>query len=297
MALNLTELSAELEAAVEQSAPVVVAVQGRGRTPASGVVWRDGVIVTSEHALRQDEEVAVTLPDGQGSVAKLAGRDPGTDLAVLRFAGGHAPARKELQPPRPGQVVLALGRSPNSGVNAAMGIVSAMSGPWRTWRGGQMDAYVRLDVRLFPGSSGGPVVTIAGGVIGVSTGVLSRVAPLAVPVATVDRVVDDILAKGRVSRGFLGVGLQPVRVPEPLRPHAEASAGVIVLSVEPGGPAERAGVVIGDVLLVLNGHSVEDIEDVQAALDGQSIGKSISVRLLRGGQPVSIEITVGERRA
>jgi S1-C subfamily serine protease len=297
MALNLSALSAELVAAVEQSSPMVVAVQGRGRTPASGVVWREGVIVTSEHALRQDEEVAVTLPDGQGATARLAGRDPGTDLAVLRFAGSFAPAPQEAQSPKAGQVILALGRSPNSGVNAAMGIVSAVSGPWRTWRGGQMDAYLRLDVRLFPGSSGGPVITTGGSVIGVSTGVLSRVAPLAVPVATVNRVVDDILAKGRVSRGFLGVGLQPVRVPEPLRSHAGASAGVIVLSVEPDGPADRAGVVIGDVLLVLNGRAVEDIEDVQAALDGQVIGKNIAVRLLRGGQPVSIEITVGERRA
>ncbi|MEO8658847.1 MAG: S1C family serine protease [Bryobacteraceae bacterium] len=296
MQLNLTALSAELESAVENAGTMVVAVHGRTRTPSSGVFWRDGVIVTNEHSLKREDEVALTLPDGSQGTATLAGRDPGTDLAVLKTTAKGV-AAKTGAPPKAGHLVLALGRSPNSGVNAAMGIVSAVSGPWRTWRGGQMDAYVRLDVTLFAGSWGGPVVTPEGVVIGVSTGVLSRVAPLAVPTATVDRVVDDLLSKGRVSRGFLGVGLQPVRVPEALRLHAGSDSGVIVLSVEPGGPADSAGVFIGDVLVSLNGQTLADIDDVQTALDGGTIGKQMTVKVLRGGQPVEFAVTVGERRA
>lgn len=297
MQLNLAALSAELESAVEQASPIVVASEGRARTPASGVVWREGVIVTNEHSLRREDEVAVTLPDGTQTKARLAGRDPGTDLAVLRTDSKLTVARLAATAPKPGHVILALGRSPNSGVNAAMGIVSAVSGPWRTWRGGQLDAYIRLDVRLFAGSWGGPIITPDGIVIGVSSGALSRVAALAVPVATVNRVVDDILSKGRVSRGFLGVGLQPVRVPEALRVQAGAGTGVIVLSVEPSGPADAAGILIGDVLVALNGRALEDIDDVQSALDGSTVGKQVSLKALRGGQPLEIVVTVGERRA
>ena len=189
---------------------------------------------------------------------------------------------------KPGQVVLAIGRSPDSGVNATMGIMSAVSGPWRSWRGGQIDQYLRLDLTLYPGSSGGAVVDTAGRVLGISTSALSRIAGLAVPVSTVNRVVDELLRTGHVSRGYLGLGLHPVALPD-------GSTGLIVLSAEADGPAARAGVLIGDILVALAGKGVGDTDDIQSALDSESVGKPITARIVRGGQVIELNITVGER--
>ena len=176
--------------------------RGSPRPPAvllSGVFWRPGVIVTAEHTIRREDEITVTLPDGSNAPATLAGSDPGTDLAVLK-AEFPAPLLKPAAGPIAGQIVLAIGRSQDSGVNATLGIVSAVSGDWRTWRGGRLDQYIRLDLTLYPGSSGGAVVNIAGETLGIATSALSRIAGVTIPSATIDRVVDQILARGRVSR-------------------------------------------------------------------------------------------------
>ncbi len=292
---NLAAFSAELESAVQGAERFVVAVQGQSRMPTSGIAWGDDIIVTVDHGLKHDGDVQVHLPDGRALKAAVVGHDPGTDLGVLRVSEKLEAAPRSDANLRPGHVVLTLGRSPNSGINAAMGIVSAVSGPWRTWRGGQMDAYIRLDMRLFAGSAGGAVIA-DGLVAGVASGALSRVAPLAVPVSTVQRVVSDILSTGRVSRGFLGVGLQPVRIPEALQQFSGSDTGVIVLSVEAAGPADLGGLLIGDVIVALAGSAVQDTDDVQAALGRETIGKPVSVKILRAGQAVELEVVVGERR-
>jgi S1-C subfamily serine protease len=287
---ELVALSNELAGAVEQAGSAVVGVNARPRFASSGVLWRPGVIVTAEHTIRRREEIGVTLPDGRSTSATLAGRDAGTDIAVLKLAEEGPPATKFGSPEtlKPGHVVLAIGRSADSGVNATMGVMSAVSGPWRSWRGGQIDQYLRLDLTLYPGSSGGAVVDTAGRVLGIATSALSRIAGLAVPVSTVNRVVDELLRSGHVSRGYLGLGLHPVSLPD-------GNTGLIVLSAEPKGPAASAGVLIGDIVVALAGKPVRDTDDIQTALDGQSVGKPLSARIVRGGQVIEVTITVGER--
>ena len=219
----------------------------------------------------------------------LAGSDPGTDLAVLESkAGDGAVPAGAAGAPEPGNLALAIGRSPDSGVNATMGIVSAVSGSWRTWRGGRLDHYIRLDLTMYPGSSGGLVVNTQGEAIGIATSALSRIAGLAIPASTVNRVVDEILARGRVARGYLGVGLQPVELPD----HHK---GLIVLSLEQEGPAAKAGVLIGDVLVSLDGAAVEDTDDIQTVLEGHAVGQTIEAGVVRGGTAARIGIVIGER--
>ncbi len=286
---ELVSLSNELAGAVEQAGRTVVAVNARPRFGSSGVLWRPGIVVTAEHTIRRRDEIGITLPDGRTTSATLAGRDPGTDLAVLKLAENGAPTATFTEDKlKPGQVVLAIGRSPDSGVNATMGIMSAVSGPWRSWRGGQIDQYLRLDLTLYPASSGGAVVDTAGRVLGIATSALSRIAGLTVPNSTVNRVVDELLRTGHVSRGYLGLGLHPVALPD-------GTTGLIVLSSEQDGPAGRAGVLIGDVLVALAGKSVSDTDDIQTALDGNTVGKPVTARIVRGGQVIEVNITVGER--
>jgi S1-C subfamily serine protease len=286
----LAALSDELAAAVERSGRAVVTVNARPRSASSGVHWRPGVIVTAEHTIRHEEDITIGIPGGGVAPAVLAGRDAGTDLAVLRADKLDIPAAEFSNAEiRPGALALAIGRSSDTGVNATMGVVSAVSGAFRTWRGGMIDRYVRLDVTVYPGSSGGAVVDSQGGLIGIATSGLSRIAPLAIPVSTVNRVVDALLAKGRVTRGYLGVGLQRIDLPEP------HGAGLIVLSVEPSGPSGRAGVVLGDILVALDGKPLRDTDDVQSALEPEFVGEPVKASLLRGGKPLDLAITVGER--
>ncbi len=288
MANELAALSNELAVAVDGVAKSAVAVHARPRFSSSGVFWKAGVIVTAEHAIRREDEIRVTLPDGTNAAASLVGSDPGSDLAVLKVeTEGHV-IPKAAQAPVPGNLALAIGRSEDSGVNATLGIVSAVGPAWRTWRGGRLDSYIRLDLTLYPGSVGGVVVNVAGEAIGISTSALSRIAGVAIPTPTIDRVVDEILKRGRVARGYLGVGLQPVEI-------SDHQKGLIVLSIEPAGPAAKAGVLIGDILVSLGGKSVEETEDIQAALDGRAVGSAIEAVVSRGGESRTISIAIGER--
>jgi S1-C subfamily serine protease len=263
-------------------------VHARPRFSSSGAFWRPGILVTAEHTVRREDEITVTLADGSNAAATLAGSDPGTDIAVLKVEAPGAPAVAATDDPAPGNLALALGRSEDSGINATLGIVSAVSGPWRTWRGGRLDRYIRLDLTLYPGSSGGLVLNAAGQALGIATSALSRIAGLAIPASTINRVVDEVLARGRVARGYLGVGLQPVELPD----HQK---GLIVLSLEPEGPAALAGVLIGDVLVALGGTAVSDTDDIQTVLETHGVGRAIEVQVIRGGASRSVAITIGER--
>jgi S1-C subfamily serine protease len=288
MGNELLNLSNELAGIVERAAPSVVAVHARPRFSSSGVFWRPGVIVTAEHTIRREEEITVTLPDGSSAAATLAGSDPGTDLAILKTEyQGQTPPKLTAQP-APGHLALAIGRSENSGVNATLGIVSALGPEWRTWRGGRLDRYIRLDLTMYPGSSGGLVVNTAGEAVGIASSALSRIAGVAIPASTVERVVEELLARGRVRRGYLGVGLQPVELPG----HHK---GLIVLSLEPEGPAAKGGVLIGDVLVALGGKAVEDTDDIQQALEARGVGEAIETEVVRAGERRKLAVTIGER--
>jgi S1-C subfamily serine protease len=265
MATQLASLSNEIAAAVAQAARNVVAVHARPRFSSSGVFWRPGVIVTAEHTIRREEEITVTLPDGTNVPATLAGTDPGTDIAVLKIEAATQTPGVTTGAPAPGTLALAIGRSEDSGPNATLGIISACSGEWRTWRGGRLDNYLRLDLTLYPGSDGGAVVNTAGETIGIATSALSRIAGLAIPAATLDRVVDEILARGHVARGYLGVGLQPVELPD-----------------------HHKGLIVG-------GKPVHDTDDIQLALEGRAVGQSVTLDVLRGGESRQIAVTIAER--
>lgn len=295
----LLALSNDLATAVEQAGSAVVAVNARQRMSSSGVHWRPGVVVTADHTVKREEEITVTLPDGRTVPATLAGRDLSTDLAVLKLPGVELPAAEigDASLLKVGHMVLALGRPGESGLSASLGVVSAKSGAWRTWRGGQIDQFVRLDLTLYPGFSGGPLVDASGSVVGINTSGLSRRMDLVIPASTINRVVDQLLEKGRIARGYLGLGMQPVRLPDTLKNTLNLSdtSGVIVVNVEQNGPGDQAGVLIGDVLIALDGKPVSDTGDVQAMLGPDRVGKTISAHIVRGGLSVEVAIAVGER--
>jgi S1-C subfamily serine protease len=294
----LASLSNDLAGAVEHAARAVVAIHARRRIPSSGVAWRPGVIVTANHTLARDEDIAVTLPDGNTATATLAGRDESTDLAILRIEAPSLVPAERADPTtfRVGHLVLAVGR-PGPSVTASMGIVSAVGGEWRTWQGGRIDRFVRLDLSIYDGFSGGALIEATGRVLGINTSGLTRAIALSIPASTVDRVTDQLLSNGRVQRGYLGLASQPVRIPDGLRRalQLDTDFGLVVVNVEPEGPADQAGVLLGDVLLALDGATVRDPADVLAALGPESVGKPLAARLLRGGQPVTVAITVGQR--
>ena len=297
---SLTAVSDRLVRAVQKAGRSVVALDTRRRFPSSGIWWRPGIIVTAEHAMKRDEEIGVHTAEGKAGGAVLAGRDAGTDIAVLKMENDDAgPTVAEFapdRPPDPGELILAVGRSQESGVTATLGIISAVGKPWRTWRGGRLDRYIRLDLTLYPGSSGAAVVNSDGQIIGMATSALSRLAGVAVPVSTVDRVVDEILARGHVSRSYLGVALQPVTIADQLgRLGLEGSTGLILLSVDASGPAGRAGLQIGDILAVLDGKRVQHVEEVQNALESRKPAEEIAATILRGGDRRELRVTLGEQ--
>jgi serine protease DegQ len=303
MASQLVELSNALAAATEQAAAHVVAVHSEPRGSASGVIWRSGVIVTSEHALRRDEDIRVTLADGRVAQATLVGRDPSTDLAVLKCAEAestNAIASANIGDPatlKPGSLILAVGRTRASGPVAAFGAVSLVAPERKTWTGVSLTPYVRLDISIQPTAVGGVVVDAAGKIFGVITPRFGRFGSTLTPAATVNNVVDTLLEKGRIPRGYLGVGLQPVRVPAALRQtlKREERTAAIVLEIEPDSPANKAGLMIGDIIVSLGGNNVSRLEDIHSKLHGSAIGKPFAIGFVRGGALQEAEITVAER--
>ncbi len=295
---TLLALSNNLADVVEQAGRAVVAVNARHRIPSSGVHWRSGVIVTAAHTVRRDEEITVTLPDNRTVPAKLVGRDSSTDLAVLKLQDVDLPTAEigDTESLKVGHIILAIARPGASGLSASWGVVSAKGGAWRNWCGGQIDSLLRLDLTLYPGFSGGSLVDASGSVVGINTSG-PRNMVLAIPAATVNRVIDTLLEKGRIARGYLGLGMQPVILPDTLKNtlNLSSNGGVIVVNVEANGPADRAGVMIGDVLLSFDGKPVSDTGDVQSVLDPESVGKTVSVQIVRGGALVEVAIAVGER--
>ena len=295
----LLELSGNLAAIVGRVGQSVVAVHGRRRIPSSGVVWRHGVVVTAAHTLRRVEGIEVTLADGRVVAAVLAGRDTGTDVAVLKLDGVDLdPVESgDARSLKAGHLVLAVARGDEFGASADFGVIGSAGGPWRTWRGGQLDAFVRLDGGLHPGFSGAAVADARGQVMGICTSALARGFGIVIPGMTVDRVTDELLATGRVSRGYLGVGTQQVNLSDAWikKMNLSSNRGLLVNSLAPRGPAETAGVLLGDVLIELDGKPCRDMDDLQTALGSGSIGQELKIGLIRGGERNECSVTVGER--
>lgn len=286
----LALLSERTAALVERAAESVVAVQG-GRRSTSGIHWRAGVIVTAEEALERDDDIAVSLPDGRQVPATLAGRDPTTDVAALRFQPDGLPvaALGDAAPLRPGHWVIAVGRH-RAGTMASQGIVSIAGPAWQSLQGGTIDRLIRLDLRLGPGSEGGAVVDAGGRTLGMAVlGPRRRV--LTIPSSTIDRAVERLLAKGHVARAYLGASLEAVR----LGGAPSEKRGVLVVGLDPDGPAARAGLLVGDIVTQWNGASVSRVRDIWRALGSESIGTAVALTLSRGGKPETAQVTLGER--
>lgn len=288
MSSSFEQLSAAMAEAVAAAAGSVVAVH-TGCSRSSGFSWRDGLIVTCDEALPDDADVTVHLPGGANASAKLVGRDAGTDIALLRIEGkAPPPIAFDASPVRAGSIALAVGSLAGAPV-AAAGVVS-LSGPaWRSLRGGEIDARIELGLTLRRISEGGLAMDAQGRAIGMSVfGPRRRV--FVIPGATIDRVAAQLAAHGRVPRGYLGVGLQPVKLdPDGI--------GAMVMAIDRDGPAAKAGLHQGDVIVAWNGEPVRSVQALLRALGPASVGTVVTLSLRRAGEPVEATITIGERPA
>lgn len=296
MAEALQNLSNAMADAVEAAGKSIVRVEGRRRMPASGIVWSaDGVIVTAHHVVEHDE-VTIGLPNGEEVSATLAGRDPTTDLAVLKTAAKGLSAPKWADPAglKVGHLVMAVGR-PGKNVQATLGVISALGDVWRTPAGGEIDRYLQTDVVMYPGFSGGPLVGAGGELAGLNTSALLRGVSVSIPYPTISRIAEALLKHGRVRRGYLGVGAQPVRLPGGLRDTLGQETGLLIASVETDSPAEKGGLMMGDTIVALDGQPVRHLDDLLALLSGDRIGKATPVKIVRGGEVKEIKATIGEK--
>jgi len=295
---TLSELSSQLASAVETAANSVVSINARRRIPSSGIVWRDGVVVSASHTVRRDDEIPVTLPDGNSTVAKVAGRDSATDLIALRVEGtrSYVAPKADASSLRVGSLVLAVGR-PGRNVSASFGIVSAVGEGWRSWQGARIDRVLRLDLAVYDGFSGGPLVDASGAVLGLNNSALARGTPLALPAVAVDRVLDELLERGHVRRPFIGVAVQPVALSASVvKQHSlNGDAGLLIVSIADGSPAEKAGMLLGDVLLEANGNELSGPDDLLDALSSVSKDGVVTLKFLRGGSVRSASITPADR--
>src|SRR5881392_400710 len=291
---TLSELSSQLATAVETAGRSIVAINARRRIPSSGVVWRDGVIVSASHTVRRDGEVSVTLPNGESAKATVVGRDATSDLVALRLNDAKSPVASmaDADASKVGSLVLAVGR-PGRSVSASFGIVSAIGEGWRTAQGTRIDRVLRLDLAVYDGFSGGPLVDPSGAVLGLNNSVLARGTPLALPAAAVDKVLDELLERGHVRRPFIGVAVQPVALSASLaKQHGLAGdTGLLIVSIADGSPAEKAGMFVGDVLLEADGGELGGPDDLLDALSSVSKDSAVSLRFLRGGVLKTASIT------
>jgi S1-C subfamily serine protease len=290
--LSVSNALADAVAAAGQS---VVRVEARRRLGASGIVWSaDGLIVTAQHVVERDDNISIGLPNGEKVNATLVGRDPSTDLAVLRADTKGLTVLKQAAADsvRVGHLVLAVGR-PGADILSTHGIISAIGNPLR---GGsdKGDNFLQTDVTMYPGFSGGPLINVAGELLGLNTSAM-RDTSLAIPIATLQRVVESLLKHGKVRQGYLGVGAQPVRLPAALRDQLGQETGLLIASVEPDSPADKAGLLLGDTLVGLDGQTVRHMDDLAGVLTGDRVGTAVPAKIVRGGQVQEVKVTIGER--
>lgn len=297
MASEAQALSDQLAGVVQAAAPSLVRVDARSRFGGTGLAWDGGVIVTASHTVRSEDDIGIGLPDGSTVAAALVGRDEATDVAVLRLSDEAGARKTGLKPIlwsggeniRVGSLVLALSR-PGRTVRASLGVVSALGDGWRTRMGGKVDRYVETDVARAPGFSGGLLVDTAGHALGMNTGLGRHGPAITLPAATLERVVPALLAEGHVPRAYLGIGAYPVRIAG-----EKGGAGLIVLSVDPEGPARQAGVLQGDILAALDGAPIASLSELRSRFDEGTVSRAVRLSVLRAGQEREIEVKLGSR--
>lgn len=299
-AVTLSGFSDQVVSLVARGAKGVAAVKSAPYRVASAVALGEDLLATTDHTLKREERLTVVLPSGQETSGSLLGRAPGLDLAVLRVEGaGLEPLPETSQSIRPGTMIAVVGFTADVGPSASLGIVGAVGGQRRTWRGGTLDQFLRLDVNLYPSQSGAAVIDMDGGLVGLATPALLRHSGIAVPVATLRRIADELQREGRLRQGYLGIGLQAVAIPENLRERigVPSRSGLMLLSVEEGSPAEQAGLQLGDILVSLGGKVIAEPEDLQEELRGDAVGKTLEALLIRGGEAARVPVQIQERKA
>jgi S1-C subfamily serine protease len=288
--INLSEALAER---VRLARPLVAGIAVPGHRMRSGTLWRKDVVVASEQRFPDVGDAKVTLADGSAFTAHVAGRDPGTNIVALRVDGTPDPAPLPAGQPQPGGLALAIGAD-DSGIAVRLGIIHSVGPSWHSRAGGRIDRRITLDIGVTPREEGGPVLDPGGGLLGISTlGPRGRV--LVIPAVTVEAVLDPLLSKGRVERGWLGLALQPVLVPEALQGEAGQSRGLMVMSVSKDGPGAQANLHAGDIVVKIGGESVTNPSAVAQYLGPDSVGKQVELRLIRADKPLSIRVTAGIR--
>lgn len=294
----LVELSDALADAAEKAGQATVLVNARRRMPASGVVYASDLVLTADHIVEREEGIKVVLGDGAEVSARVAGRDPGSDLAVLKLERSVTTLAELTQSPaRLGQLALVLGRPTANGIEASLGTVSSLGGPIRTGRGGMLERYIRTDSISYPGFSGGPLVAADGTVLGINTSGLTNGAAITIPADIAWRVADILVKHGRIQRGYLGIRSQPVEIPETLQKtlKREQGSGLLIVGIENDSPASKGGLIVGDILVAVAGASILHHDELFTRLNGDVVGKSTPIDVLRGGQPQTINVVVGER--
>lgn len=294
----LVELSDALADAAEKAGQATVLVNARRRMPASGIAYAADLILTADHVVEREEDIKVILADGTEVPAKVAGRDAGSDLALLKLERAAATvAEPAKSPARLGQIALVLGRPSPAGIEASLGTVSAIGGPIRTGRGGMLERYIRTDSISYPGFSGGPLVAADGTVLGVNTSGLANGAAVTIPADIAWKIAETLTRHGRIKRGYLGIRSQTVELPEVSQKalQREQATGLLIVGVEEGSPAAKGGLIVGDILLAVAGAPVLHHDELFARLNGDVAGKSTPIEILRGGQPQTLNVQVGER--
>ncbi|HEY2981325.1 MAG TPA: S1C family serine protease [Anaerolineales bacterium] len=293
------QFSKEISEAVDLAGKSIVAIDGRSGHTSSGIVWRADSVLTAAHAIRHDANIGVILGPGRSLQAQLAGRDRGADIALLKLD-------REIEA-RPvqfgstsslavGELTVAVARTRRGNIVASGGIIGGLMGEWQAGRT-RIDQFIRPDLNLYPGFSGGALVGGDGSVLGLNTSGLLRGKPITIPSSTLTRVAEEIAAKGHVTRPYLGLVMQPVQLPESLQTKAgvNRAAGLLIMHVEPGGPADLAGALLGDIILDLDGRAFDDLEDVHEALSHKAAGNEVQAMMIRGGQKIELTIRIGER--
>lgn len=298
-------LSNAVADAVDRAAAATVMVRARRRLPSSGIVFAHDLILTANHTVEREEDIQVELPDGQVTAASLAGRDQGTDLAVLRLSGGPGLSPVSLagaESARVGSLVVAVGRPSSEGVQASFGMLTAVGGGLRTHRGALLEHYLVTDTVPLPGFSGGPLVDLAGNLLGINTSGLVRGAGIAIPAHAAWEVAGNLAEHGRVRRGYLGIRSQMVELPnkalETLRGaglEREQPTGLLLVGIEPEGPAAAGELMVGDILVGLGGRPVADHDDLITGLAGETVDQPAEIQVLRGGELKTVRVQVGDR--
>jgi serine protease Do len=298
--LDLQTYSTAVTRLVANAGSFVVAVKSAAYRVSSGVIFRDDLIAVANHTLRREGSVPVHLPDGSEASATILGRDAPLDVAILKVSGAKRPATPANDPiAAAGALVAVVGRTLDCGLSASVGILGAVGGPRRTWRGEQMERFLRLDVNSYPSQAGAVVVLANGAFLGMATAAMLRHSTVAIPQETLARIANELLTQGKIRQGYLGVGLQLVAVPEKLRAETGrvAKSGLMVLSIEPGTSAEEGGLELGDILIASGETLLEDPETLQGILRGDAVGKPMKFTVVRAGRAVEIELRIAARRA